>query len=129
MKTTHSKRHWLTLPLLAILIAACTLVTGCEDDDDDDYDHVPPAGLGSMLIDNRLSTDLHVYLDGSVQIDAREDAETAYDLDPGTYRVVLDEEDGDGNFADDIDILEGRVTILVVRPASGTELSVDVSFD
>ena len=38
-----------------------------------------------------------------------------YDFRPGSHRVVLDEHDGGRRWSGDIDILDGRLTIIKAR--------------
>lgn len=99
----------LALPVLA------TLFTGCEDED---YDHNPPAGQGTLVVENRTWDRLYVFLDGAEVESVKEDKHKYYDLAPGVYRVVLDGDDSDRTWADDVDVLEGRLTVLEVREDS-----------
>ena len=87
------------------------LMTSC---DDGDYDHDPPPGQGSIIIDNGSGSDAEVYLDGVLKGVAESGEATIYDMDPGVYRLVLAEEDGDRNYRNDIDVLLNRLTILDV---------------
>lgn len=96
---------------LAVLLSS----PGCEYDDDD-YDHDPPLRQGSIVIENFTYTDIEFYLDGRLQGKIGDDDDEAFDFPPGEYRVVLnDDDDGDRNWAADVDVLEGRLTILNVR--------------
>ena len=121
------------MKLHARLIAATMLAlvaglsTGC---DDDDPDHRPPAGQGTIYIDNNSSDTLRVFFDGEAQQDVRGWKERAYDLNPGVYRVVLIEKsDGDRSFRADIDVLEGRLTILDVSLGTPSRYQVFLQFD
>lgn len=94
----------------AIIISVLLLaIIGCESDDD--YDHRPPGGQGSLIIDNNTYDDIYVFIDGHEVLRTPYRSERAYDLQPGLHRVVLDQRGGDRYYADDVDILEGRVTI------------------
>lgn len=95
---------------LCIVAAAC--FTSC--DDDKDYDHTPPLGKGSIIVDNESTEDTEVYLNSVLVGIAKEDEARIFDLDPGVYRLVLAERDGDRNYRTDIDVLRGRLTILDV---------------
>lgn len=108
--------------LMAVLLSAL-LFTACEDDD---YDHDPPEGQGSLIIDNRTFNDIYVYLNGDEQVRAPYDGERTYDLDPGVYRLVLDERGGDRFYSEDIDILEDRLTVLKVFTGITLEYDVDL---
>ena len=114
---------------LAFLLAlALGLVTGCEDDDD--FDHHPPAGQGAMIVNNDTFHDVSVFIDSRRVEEVRDDRKRAYNLDPGVYRVVLEEQGGGRSFRGDIDILEGRNTVLDVLPGgSSTRYAVEVFFD
>jgi hypothetical protein len=104
---------WIMTKATAIL-AAALIMGGCDLDEDKVSDHVPPAGQGALIVDNQTPTDLDVYLDGELQgeVDAFDDK--TWDLAPGVYRLVVDEQDGDRNYATDLDILDGRNTVLDV---------------
>lgn len=103
-------------------------LTSC---DDGSFDHDPPEGKGSIIVDNNTGTDTAVYLDGSLAGHADSGDSTIFDLEPGEYRLVLDEVDGTRNYRDDIDVLEGRLTILDVLPdaASIFRYYVTIDFD
>jgi hypothetical protein len=127
MKTLHQFCH----PHLSFLLCVgLTLATGCKWDDDD-RDHDPPAGQGSMVVENRTSSDIAVFVDGERLRDVRARNDRYYDLDPGVRRVILDQRGGDRTYRDDIDIIEGRITVLDVAadPASPTRYDVFVFFD
>ncbi len=98
---------------LAALGAALLLLCGCEDQTR--FDHKPPPGQGSLVVDNRTFDDLSVFLDGRPQPEARSRNDRIYDLAPGTYRLVMDQQGGDRYHARDIDIVQGRLTVAEVR--------------
>jgi len=95
----------------ACLAAALTLTTSC---DDSTYDHTPPAGQGSIIIDNGSGSDAEVFLGGVFAGIAESGEATVFDLEPGVYRLVLAEEDGDRNYWNDVDVIANRLTILDV---------------
>jgi hypothetical protein len=102
------------VPFLACL-AALLAAPGCETDDDD-YDHNPPPAQGSIVVENFTYTDLEFFLDGRLQGKVDDDDDRAFDFRPGFYRVVLnDEDDSNRSWAGDVDVLQGRLTILNVR--------------
>lgn len=127
--------RFLTPPFLkfgtAALLAGALFGIGCHDWwEDDDHDHDPPAGQGAIIIDNHTFNDVRVFFNGIRQENTRDGKSKAYNLDPGVYRVVLDEIDGDRNFREDIDVLENKVTVIdLANSGSGTRFDVVVFFD
>ena len=97
------------------MLALCAALWfgGC---DDDEYDHSPPAGLGSLIVDNRTAADIRVYVDGQYLGKAGDWDDSSFDLAPGYHRLVLDEVDGHRYYATDADILEGKLLVAEVRP-------------
>ncbi|MFW6151503.1 MAG: hypothetical protein ACOC6C_00850 [Verrucomicrobiota bacterium] len=105
------------------------IASGCEYEDDY-YDHVPPPGKGSLIIDNNSADDINLYLDGERISEIGDYRVRILDLSPGVGRIVLDEEDGDTTFRDDIDILEGRLTILRIwTTINAAEYTVEIDFE
>ncbi|MFH0953821.1 MAG: hypothetical protein V1873_05795 [Verrucomicrobiota bacterium] len=102
------------VPLAACVVAlGAFALAGCEGENDD-FDHEPPAGKGTLYIDNHTADDLNVYIDG-IKVSSVGDGDTRfYDLDPGKHRVVLDDKHSDRNFRDDEDVVEGQRTIMEV---------------
>ncbi len=98
----------------AALLAVTLLALACSCDSSDSERHDPPPGAGALVIDNVTGEDLNVFLDGQSTNRVRSGSTRAYDLTPGVYRLVLDGRHSDRWFRDDIDILEGRLTILDV---------------
>jgi len=86
-------------------------VTGC---DTDEYDHDPPEGKGTLYIDNNTSDGMDVYISGAKVPGVGSGDKRYYDLEPGLYRVSLAGDDTDRSFSDDVDVLEGRRTIMDV---------------
>jgi hypothetical protein len=101
-------------PFLGAALACLFLASGCETDDDE-FDHNPPAGQGSIIVDNFTFTDIEFFVDGRIQGKIKEDDDKAFDFAPGVYRVVLNDDDGNHSWADDVDVLEGRLTVLKVQ--------------
>ncbi len=113
-------------------VAACGLAllaaAGCEDDED--YrDHVPAAGQGSLIVDNNTMQDLDLFLDGALNREVGDGKEAIVDLAPGEYRVVLDSQDSNRSFAGDVDVLEGRLTILHVSIRLGAPDALNVTIE
>lgn len=105
-------------PLLrwAAAAALATTLAGCESDDD--YDHDPPEGFGALYVDNENVNDVRVYVDGEYVGRVDDYDEEAFDLRPGIHRLVLDESGGDRYYASDLDIIEGRLTVVEVDAGS-----------
>jgi hypothetical protein len=101
--------RWMILPLVALGVA------GCDYDNDNDEDYEPPAGRGALLVDNNTSDEIRVYVDGEQRGRVDDYSDRPFDLEPGVHRVVLDQVNGDRNFRDDVDIIEGRLTVLDVQ--------------
>ena len=102
------------LVVLALAVAA-GLLGGC---DEDEYDHEPPAGQGTLVVDNFTGDRLQVYLDGELVESVTAGKHRFYDLSPGLRRVVLDGDDVRRTWAGDVDILEGRLTVAEVKDNS-----------
>lgn len=115
-----------------VLVLALPLVAGCDWDEDDDEDFEPPAGQGALRVDNNTGDDLRVYVNGEQLGSVGDYSDRAFPLDPGVYRVVLDQKNGDRDFRDDIDIIENRRTVLDVaydRDPFDDDYDVEVFFD
>lgn len=99
--------------LSCVLVAGFSMaLTGCESHS---FDHTPPAGKGSIIVDNKTVDDLLVYISGHHTNDVADFDYEIFDLDPGVYRVVLDEKGGYRTYRGDVDVLEGQLTVLGVR--------------
>ena len=102
--------------LIALLLALMLPITGCEDSND--YDHTSPAGKGSLVVDNETGTDIDLFLNGILQVKVPDDAERYMDLDPGVYRMVLDEHNDYRSYSADVDILESRLTVVKIQTSA-----------
>jgi len=103
--------------ILTFLTATLLLpLTGC-DGSNDDLDHDPPAGMGTLYIVNRTPDDSKVFIDGERVSNVDGSDHEWFDLTPGTRRVVVTQGNTDRVFRGDVDVLDGQRTIL--------ELSVD----
>ena len=129
MKTMECAIWRRRLGLLAAVAAMAVWGAGCEDDDE--FDHDPPAGLGALVVDNQTGDRVRVYFDGLRVESVGKGDDRAYDLEPGVYRVALDGEDTDRFWTEDVDVLEGRLTILRVNDDYGDldDFDVDVDVD
>ncbi len=104
-------------------------LAGCEYNDDPS-DHDVPPGKGVLVVNNRTSDDLAVYIDGVRQENTDDFDDRAYTLEPGVHRVVLDQRGGSRSFADDVDVLRDRRTIMdVTTRAMDNEYDVLIYFD
>ncbi len=93
-------------------LALAAGMVGCEPDRWGG--HTPPAGQGSLIVDNRTAGDLYLYVDGvyTGRVDAGDDE--VRDLAPGLRRAVLDEARGERAWRGDVDVLAGKRTVLEV---------------
>lgn len=105
------------------LLGLALSLMGCGSDR---YDHDPPHGQGAIIVDNFTGDRIRVYVDGERLSDTRRGRSRAYDLQPGVYRVALDSGERYRSWADDVDVLEGRLTILEVRGDVGDYRHFDV---
>jgi hypothetical protein len=119
----------INVTVLSLLIAFMLPITGCEDSND--YDHTIPAGKGSIVIDNKTGTDVDFFLNGILQIKVPNDSERYMDLDPGLYRMVLDEHNDYRSYSSDVDILDNRLTVVTIQTSAPDYYgySVSIYFD
>ena len=94
------------------LTAGAGMLAGC---DDNEFDHDPPAGQGTLVVDNWTWDRVQVYIDGHLDESVTSDKHRYYDLRPGQYRVALEGDDTDRLWIDDVDVLEDRLTVLQVE--------------
>ncbi len=113
---------------MALILAA--FVCGCEGNKKNDDDHDVPDGMGSLIVDNNSGDKITIYIDGARQTEVGSYADKAFDLQPGIHRVVLDQRHGPRTYRDDVDILEGKRTVLdIAASAYDNEYDVAVFFD
>ena len=120
-------------PALFLTFLTATLLlslTGC-DDSSDDFDHDPPAGMGTLYVVNRTPDDSRVFIDGERVSDVDSDDYDWFDLTPGAHRVVVTQGNTDRKFRDDVDVLDGRRTILElsVDPTDPHDFDTFIDFD
>jgi hypothetical protein len=120
-------KHILNYVRTAVLVAMAGMLSAC---DTDDPDRVPPAGQGSIFVNNNTSADLRVFIDGTEVREVEAFDDRYYDLDPGLHRIVLDEQGGDRTYRDDVDVIEGRITVIDVadEPFDDDEFDIAVFF-
>lgn len=115
-----------------VLALALPLGAGCDWDDDDEEDFEPPAGQGALRVDNNTGDDIRIYVNGEQLGTVGDYSDRAFPLDPGVYRVVLDQKNGDRDFRDEVDLIENRRTVLDVsydRDPFDDDYDVEVFFD
>jgi len=112
------------------LAAGMILMLGLCACDSGDWSHTPPAGMGSIIVDNRTADGVHVYLEGAYAKPVSDFDNETFDLAPGIHRVVLDESHGSRNWRGDVDVLEGKLTVLEVSgDYAGSDYDVRIYFD
>ncbi|MFO1491209.1 MAG: hypothetical protein U1F77_14390 [Kiritimatiellia bacterium] len=118
------KKLLLSLPLAVLASAGC-------DDADGEFSHKAPAGQGSLIVDNRTTARFEVFVDGEKLARVGSNNDRAFDLQPGVHRVVIDEDDGRRGEGNDVDILEGRLTVLRIQSdfSDSSELDLDIYLD
>ena len=86
---------------------------------------------GAIVVDNYTGDRVYVYINGREEGSVGGDNHEYYDREPGLYRVALDGDDSHRSWAADVDVLEGRLTVLKVRGYSGDydHFDVEVYFD
>ena len=126
MRSIRTQHKGLATRLAGVMILALGLCA-C---DGDDWSHKPPAGMGSIIVDNRTTDGVNVYLEGTYTKRVSDFDHEAFDLAPATYRVVLDEAHGSRNWRDDVDVLEGKLTVLEVNNGYySSDYNVRIYFD
>lgn len=121
-------RRWV-LGMAALLLML--LGAGCDEESDGDFDFVPSAGKGGLVVENNTASDINLYLNGISRGEVDDDSYLPVEVTPGVYRIVLDEDDGDRQYGADIDILEGRLTVVRVYIETGSydEYRVRIEFE
>jgi hypothetical protein len=113
---SQSKRtgKWVGILLLGVLLAGLLsgLLSGC---DDARYDYNPPPGMGALIIENYTGDRVRVYIDGNQTNSVSSGGQGVLDVLPGVRRVAVDSEDILRSWAGDVDLLEGRRTIMELR--------------
>ena len=127
MKPVTAREGW--RPVRAAAWAAgCALALGlaaCERE----WDHTPPDGQGSVIVDNRTADELDVYLDGRATNRVDDFDYEVFDHAPGVVRVVLDEAHGRRAWGGDVDVIEGKRTVLEVSDRGRSSYDVRVALD
>lgn len=105
------------LPAVIFCSLMPVVFAGC-DRNNSYYDHVPPQGKGSLVIDNHTGDDISIFVNGERMGGVNGGDYTIIDLNPGFIRLVLAADHVDRSYRDDIDLLDGRLTIIDVRASS-----------
>jgi hypothetical protein len=116
------KIHFMVVHALCAVMGLL-MVSGC---DDGSPDHQTQPGQGAIFINNNTSSDINVFIDGESSQTVQDFDDRAYDLNPGVYRVILDESGGDRTYRGDVDVIEGRLTVLDVGIDSFNNSDFDV---
>lgn len=112
------------------LVLGMILMLGLCACDGGGWNHTPPAGMGSIIVDNRTDDGVNVYLDGYYTNRVSDFDHEAFDLAPGIRRVVLDESRGSRNWRGDVDVLEGKLTVIEVNTGFySSDYDVRIYFD
>lgn len=100
---------------LVMMLGLVFMLAGCEEANDD-FDVTVSDGKGALVVQNLSGSDFNVFIGGSYVGEVDSDDHLTVELDPGVVRVFLREDDGDGSgYGDDLDILEGRTTIVRIQ--------------
>jgi hypothetical protein len=99
-----------------VCVAVCALgLCGLAGCDNDGFNHTPPDGQGTLVVDNKTSDHLNVYVDGRSVFQASPYDHELVDLNPGVYRIVVDQRNGYHSYRADLDILAGQLTVVEVK--------------
>lgn len=111
MKKWMSPRRILSLLVIPLLALSVVFAPGCEDEE---FDHDPPAGQGTLYVVNNTGDGMSVFINGSRVEGVGSGRKRYYDLQPGVYRIVLDADDSPRSWSGDVDVLRDRKTIMDV---------------
>lgn len=100
--------------IASLLVSSCCLGLFLSACDHDRFDHTPPAGQGTLIVDNITADDLHVYVNGRHVFTVSSHDHELADLDPGVYRLVIDQKNGYHSYRNDLDIIEGQLSVFEV---------------
>jgi hypothetical protein len=120
-RSIHGLRRIAAGIWMALLLPLC----GC---DEDGYDHKPPAGQGAIVVENNTSDRLRVYIDGIEKDRVKYGKHGTYDCEPGLRRVALDGDSVRSAWSGEVDVLEGRLTVLVVEAPYADSRILDVRY-
>ena len=106
--------------ILVVLIFAGLFFIGCDEGGEGYEDHVPADGMGCLVVYNRTAVELSGYLDGLFISNIQSWEYELKDYEPGTYKVVVLQVDGNKNYTADVEILEGVLTVLKMSFGDGS---------
>ena len=123
-----NRRSWIKGALGGVMALA---LLGC-DENRHDYDDDIPDGYGALVVENNSGSDFDVYVEGYAvgRVDAGDYLEEEYE--PGVLGVFLRQRHGDHKgYRDDVDILEGRRSILRIYDEFGDwgDFKITVEYD
>lgn len=101
------------------------LLGGCKDSR---YDREPPPGLGTLYVENYTGSRVEVFIDGAQAESVGRGKRRYYDLMPGVHRLAFNNPDIPRAWVGDIDVLEGRRTVVEVRTAFDAQYVYDIRF-
>ena len=103
-----------------LVLGLSLLLSGCEKGINQvNFNHTPPVGQGSLVVNNNTATRVDLFVDAVFVIQVHETTFEVQDLTPGVHRVVLTEHKGSRSFSSDVDVLQGRLTVLDVTISGG----------
>jgi len=98
---------WLMLAALAVVAAGCTWSSNDK--------HIPPEGMGSIIVLNNSGTSFNLTINGVITAEATSpDANPTYDLRPATYIVTLEQIGGVRHWTGGVNVQLGRLTYMDV---------------
>ncbi len=108
------------LMVIFVFLFIAGIFTGCDESSEGYEDHVPADGMGCLVIYNRTAVKLSGYLDGFFISNIQSWEYELKDYEPGTYKVVVLQVDGNKNYTADVEILEGVLTVLKMSFGDGS---------
>ena len=121
-------RSWISILSTWALTLTLMGTMACESNSNSQWSHKPPAGQGCLIVDNQTADDIDVYFSGYYLMSVDRFDHELSDRNPGLYRIVLDQSNGDRAYRDDVDMIEGQLTVMEVT-RSGSGYSVRIYFD
>ncbi len=101
------------LKSLFVLVLLAVVAAGCSWSSDSK--HVPPDGMGSIILRNNTAGSFSVTINGVVNAAGTEASATIpYDLRPGTYVVTLQQSGGPRTWTGSVAVQLGRLTDMDV---------------